>query len=143
MRLRAFIYLALSVCLLAGFAPGVVQALPSSEPFEIVGGSFHIVPSPAQAGAHEDLTTSFDFAHTPAGRTHNDLKDTIVNLPPGFVGNNTAVPTCSDGQLLSEQFKTNVEGCPIASQVGVISFELTGGELTGRFGNQHVIAPAV
>ncbi len=142
MRFRAFTCLAFGACLLlAGALAGAAWALPSPEPFEIVPGSFHVAPSTPQAGAHEDLTTSFDFAHTPAGRTYNDVKDTIVNLPPGFVGNNTAVPTCSDAQLLSEQFNSNVEGCPISSQVGTIAFELTGGELTGRFGNQQVIAP--
>ena len=46
---------------------------------------------------HEDLTTTFDFAHTSAEKTFNDVKTTIVNLPAGFTANNTAVPACTPG----------------------------------------------
>jgi hypothetical protein len=110
--------LALGACLLAAaLAPAAAQAQPSSKPFEVE--NFHLTPSTVQAGAHEDLTTSFDFAHTGSGaslKTNNDVRDVIVELPAGFDGNNTAVPTCTDAQLLSEL-------CPIASQVGQISFE--------------------
>ncbi len=75
-----------------------------------------------RAGAHADLTTSFDLAHEPSGRTDNDLRTAIVNYPPGIVGNNTAVPTCSDSQLIGGS--ESLPACPIASQVGLISFEV-------------------
>ena len=73
---------------------------PSEQPFEIVPGSFHLTPSSLQAGAHANLTTTFDFAHNAQQKTFGDVRTTVVNLPPGFIGNNTAVPTCSVAQLL-------------------------------------------
>jgi hypothetical protein len=108
---------------------------PSEHPFEIVPGSFHFTPSSDQAGAHADWTTTFDFAHTAAGRTYNDLKDVVVSLPPGFVGNNTAVPTCSAAQLLTPSTAPgrllNGTGtdCPPDSQVGTISFDAAQGPI--------------
>ncbi len=107
---------------------GSAVAAPSEQPFEFVPGSFHVSSSTSQAAAHEDLTTSFDLTHEPSGvgRTYNDLRTVVVNLPSGFIGNDTAVPTCTDTQLLG----TNPTGahqasqCPVASQVGVLSFEV-------------------
>jgi hypothetical protein len=113
--------LGIALCLIA--APGVSIAAPSEHPFELLSGSFHVTPSTFQAGAHEDLTTSLDFAHDAAGKTYNDPRTVIVNLPPGFIGNNTAVPTCTQTQL------NGVAGhgaeCPPASQVGTIELDLT------------------
>jgi hypothetical protein len=75
-----------------------------------------------QAGAHEDLTASLDFAHNAAGNTCNDLRTVVAHLPVGFSGNNTAVPTCSYLQLISGN--EDLPACPLASQVGTISFEI-------------------
>ena len=86
--------------LIAGCFPVIAQAAPGQEgPFAILPGSFHIVPSLLQAGAHEDLTTTFDFGHGENGRTFDDPRETVVNLPAGFTANDTAVPTCSPAQL--------------------------------------------
>jgi hypothetical protein len=122
--------LAIIACLsLAGSA----TAQPSEHPFEIVPGSFHVTPSTTQAGAHEDLTTSFDVAHNTKGQTFNDVRTVIVNLPPGLSGNNTAVPTCTEAQLLAlaspeKELTKPAHGtasqCPPASQVGTITFDL-------------------
>jgi hypothetical protein len=120
--------LAAVVCLVVA-GPAVGE--PSEHPFELVPGSFHITPSTFQAGAHEDLTTSFDIAHSASGKTYNDFKTTVVNLPPGFIGNNTAVPTCTASQLLTPHAEERriIGGtgaaCPPDSQVGTISFDLT------------------
>jgi hypothetical protein len=107
--------------LLAVFVPGA-EAMPSSEPFEIVPGSFHFVPSSTQAGAHADLKLSFDFAHNARGQTYNDVRNIGIGLPVGFDASNTAVPTCTDSQLIGGS--SSLPGCPIASQVGQISFEV-------------------
>jgi hypothetical protein len=111
-----------ALLLLAG-AP-VAIAMPSEEPFEILPGSFRLTASSYQAGAHADWTTTFDFAHNAAGRTFNDVKDTVVNLPAGFMGNANrfAFPTCTDAQLLGKV--VGVSECPPASQVGTISLTL-------------------
>jgi hypothetical protein len=127
LRVGALGAFVLAMCLvLAGLAAGE----PSKHPFEIVPGSFQITPSTFQAGAHADLTTTFDFAHNTSEKTFNDVRSTVVNLPPGFIGNNTAVPTCTVAQLLTPPFKEGrlVGGtgadCPVDSQVGTISFTL-------------------
>jgi hypothetical protein len=107
----------------AGFGcVGASAALNVTEPFEVVPGSFRQLVSTVQAGAHQDFTTRLDFVHDAQGRTHNDAREIIVNLPAGFAGNNNAVPTCTFGQLLAAGERTG-NNCPPASQVGVISFE--------------------
>jgi hypothetical protein len=139
MRYRALVTLAFSAWFLcaAGSPPGVALASPSPEPFEIVPGSFQLVLSTLQAGAHANLTLSFDFAHEPDGTTHNDARNVIVNLPAGFDGNNTAVPTCSDAELIGGN--EDLPACPIASQVGVISFEFLNPNPKGGHPAQFIV----
>ncbi len=117
----------MSTVLVLAVIPAVAHAEVSAEPFEVLPGSFQIRPSTTQAGAHEDLTTSFDFAHNEAdGKTHNDVRTIIVNLPAGFDASDTAVPACPLSDLLGFSGKEgDLPLCPIASQVGQISFELT------------------
>lgn len=119
-RRRAAVLLVLVCALCALIAPGA-RAEPSEAPFELLPESFHVVTSSPQAGAHADLTTSFDIAHTGAGRTINDLRTAIVEYPPGEVGNTNAVRTCSETQLIGGSVE--IPACPIASQVGTISFQ--------------------
>jgi hypothetical protein len=76
-----------------------------------------------QAGAHPDLTTAiaFPFITPPGqGRRLDGRPQTIkVALPPGLIGNPTALPTCSQPQLVAaEEGKEAL--CPAASQVGQI-----------------------
>ncbi len=114
--------------LLALAGPAGALANPSSHPFAIEPGSFHITPSSTQAGAHADLVTTFNFEHEANAEenTYNDVSTTIVNLPVGFAGNSTAVPTCSDAQLIASGRLSGAEGqCPADTQVGQISFDLT------------------
>src|ERR1700722_4681562 len=106
------------------FGAVCVQAQPSKHPFELTPGSFHITPSTYQAGAHAEWTTTFDFAHTASKQPFNDLKDTVVNLPAGFMGNNTAVPACPVALLLGKVLEHGAE-CPPETQVGTISLDLT------------------
>jgi hypothetical protein len=106
---------------------GSAVAKPSSHPFEIEPGSFHVAPSLGQAAAHADLTVSFDFAHEGEnGPTYNDGRTTIVNLPPGFIGNDTAVPRCTVAQLVGNDAigEPGNPECKPASQVGTISVEV-------------------
>jgi hypothetical protein len=115
----------------------------SPEPFEIVPGSFHVGLSTLQAGSHEDLTTSFDFVHEedlPA-KTHNDVRTIIVNLPAGFDASDTAVPTCSQSQLLGFAGEDGqLPTCPVASQVGQISLEL-GNTRSADLAPVHITVP--
>src|SRR5262245_43136498 len=127
MRLRTTATLAVSACLLIATAsPPAASAQPSEHSFEIVPGSFHFAPTGTQAGEHADWVTSFDFAHEGDGATFNDVRDTLVNLPAGFVGSSTAVPTCTTAQLPAKGGRLG-EGTagPVASQVGEITLELS------------------
>jgi hypothetical protein len=110
-----------------GVCAGAVSAAPSPRPLEIVPGSFHFTPSSVQAGVHSNWTTVFDIAHNARGETFNDLRTTVVNVPVGFTASNTAVPRCSDTQLLDiGGGNKELSLCPPESAVGTISFDLRG-----------------
>jgi len=71
-----------------------------------------------QAGSHPDLTVAFKVHTGPDGVPTESVKDLVVDLPKGMVGNPTAIPTCSPEELL------NVGGnggarCEVGSQVGL------------------------
>jgi hypothetical protein len=84
---------------------------------------------------------AFDFDHEPAvfepipggekylsgGETFNDVRTIVNEFPAGFDASDTAVPKCSEAQLLSIS-PLSPEGllpnCPVASQVGQITTEV-------------------
>ena len=104
---------------------------PSEKPFALVPGSFHFSVDSDEAGAHSDWTTSFDIGHNSAGETVNDLRNVTVNFPAGFDASSTAAPTCSESQLATPRAIAGYPGvlftsCPIASQIGVMRFSLSG-----------------
>ena len=79
-----------------------------------------------QAGDHPyEMTTHFDLntdlraePEGPIGQTSvQDVKDVIVDLPPGLLGNAQATPKCAFSQL------TSVAGCPPETRVGQIVTE--------------------
>jgi hypothetical protein len=105
---------------------GPAVAAPSEHPFELVPGSFHFEPTGDQAAAHANWVTTLDFAHDAGGHTYNDVRTVVLNIPAGFDASNTAVPTCSDEQLLKNAGQEGFGAqCPQASQIGLISFEIT------------------
>ncbi len=120
---------ALGVCVVLGCGglAGVAGARPSEHPFGIVPGSFHFVPSSLQAGAHADWLTSFAFEpEGEGGPTYNDARNVGVELPAGFDASDTAVPTCTQEQLLAinQIGDGEVPRCPLSSQVGLITLEI-------------------
>ena len=126
MRLRVFIPVVVCVCLLLGVFSGSALGVPSEHAFEIVPGSFRFTPSGLGAGAHSDWDVSFDFAHEADGATFNDVRNITVNLPAGFDASSTAVPTCTEAQLLSPNpaaGTVEIPDCPVSSQGGEISVE--------------------
>jgi hypothetical protein len=103
---------ALAACACCAFAPVAARAA-----FEVKPGSFAVVPSSDQAGAHADLTTSFGFKQDEAGGVGALLRNAEVVLPIGFAGYPAAVKTCAPTQL---QF----EKCPSDAQIGTIEIAL-------------------
>jgi hypothetical protein len=81
-----------------------------------------------QAGAHPSEATVFmDLtSHTDPRPLHGDaspvepLKDVVVDLPPGLVGNPTVADTCTSVELAFGEI-TPLPKCPVTSQVGVVS----------------------
>jgi hypothetical protein len=83
-------------------------------------------PFSRQAGAHPDLTFSFALPVDPSydygGEISPGPTEAVhavdLDLPPGMVGNPTALPTCTTQQLVNPGgFGSS---CPLASQVGVV-----------------------
>jgi hypothetical protein len=86
-----------------------------------------------EAGAHPDFTTTLAIKTDPNSPAENGehlpyalLKDVLVAMPPGLVGNLNAVDQCTDVDFVMA--KTGASGCPFASQVGISEIRIRGGE---------------
>ncbi len=69
--------------------------------------------SSTQAGAHADVTTSFNLNTNAEGAPVEQLKDVEVELPAGLLGNVRSAPRCSAYDLAAVT-------CAAATQVGVL-----------------------
>jgi hypothetical protein len=76
-----------------------------------------------QAGAHADLTTHFALNRVEPNKVDGHLRDVIVDLPPGLVGNATIAPTCKFEQLILNGGAFSE--CPLASAVGWADIEVS------------------
>jgi hypothetical protein len=101
---------ALTALLTAALAVAPAQA--GAQPFGI--SSFSTGPANNQAGAHSDYSTSFALNTDAFGNPIDQVKDVIVNLPSGVVGNPQAIPMCTDADF--QNFN-----CPSDAQVGVLN----------------------
>jgi hypothetical protein len=89
-------------------------------------GTFVQPPFNRQAGAHPDLTVAFSVTGDPGtGRPAEAIRDDDVDLPLGFVGNPTAIPTCAPNDLANPG--VGFSRCPTASQIGVAELYLNNG----------------
>jgi hypothetical protein len=81
-----------------------------------------------QAGAHPyTATTTFALNTVSVGgaiEPTQNLKDATVELPPGFIGDPTAVPECPLAELSS------LHNCPLGSQVGEATVYMASGAET-------------
>lgn len=75
-----------------------------------------------QAGVHPyEFVVDFSMNLEGPGDPEGSLKRTVTELPPGFIGDPTAVETCEEQELLDDD-------CPASSQVGVSVVETSGGQ---------------
>jgi hypothetical protein len=103
-----------------------------------------------QAGSHPyELTVAFSFNSTGLGAyaelpAVGETRDLTVNLPPGIVGNPTAVPQCTRRQFDGgEEGNLPGEDCPADSLVGTDSVEINGlGSITKTFAVYNMVPPA-
>jgi hypothetical protein len=78
-----------------------------------------------QAGSHPyELTIAYAMNSTSFGyanelTSHGEIANLAVNLPPGIIGNPTAVPRCTRRQFDGEKVDDEESGCPPDTQVGV------------------------
>jgi len=81
-----------------------------------------------QAGAHpalDGVSVDFNTYTNPvpiagAAWPVEPVKDVIVDLPPGLVGDPAAIPTCSATQLVGRGRVASETKCPPSSQVGTV-----------------------
>jgi hypothetical protein len=96
--------------------PTVISETPAK--FGIAPGGASTAFSSAQAGAHPDITTSYNFTSANAGGAlAGNPKDITYLLPPGFASDFADTPACSNAQFIKEN-------CPIDSQVGITTVEV-------------------
>lgn len=119
--------LALALLLISLSAPAGAQA-----DFGIK--SFSAIPNNAdttvdfQAGSHPyDYTVSFTLNSDSEGILEGTLRELVVDLPPGLIGNPTAVPRCTGAQ-----FEGQFPRCPGDTQIGVVTI---------KFGPSTYVAP--
>lgn len=106
----------------------LTEAPGAQASFGIVPGSFRTVAVnrdstvDTQAGSHPyAYTVSFAINENAQREPEGNLRDVVVDLPLGFVGNPTAVPRCS-----RHDFEGQTAFCPGDTQVGVVRAEIQG-----------------
>jgi hypothetical protein len=88
--------------------------------------SFTTATSSTQAGGHPDVTTTIDFNTHPGpfGEAPDAfVRDAVVTLPPGLVGDPQAASACPRVEFFLDVFGV---ACDAASQVGVVTVSLEG-----------------
>jgi hypothetical protein len=93
-------------------APLTISETPAS--FGVAPGGVVMATSSRQAGAHPDVTTSFDLATSGREIPAGNVKDVRVDLPPGLVGNTVGMPRCTTARAVRYE-------CPRDTIVGVAS----------------------
>src|ERR1700735_4015032 len=75
------------------------------------------------AGSHPyAFSVSFELNKKPNGHTEGGvMRNAIVKLPPGFVGDPRSIPECP-------QQKFEIEQCPVETQIGVLHTVIVGNE---------------
>src|SRR3954452_10921695 len=85
--------------------PGAAQAFGIS--------SLSAAPASTQAGGHSAFSLSLSFSSPGDG-----LRDLVVHLPAGLVGNPRATTPCTRAQF-------DADGCPASTQVGTTTVHVT------------------
>jgi hypothetical protein len=97
------------------------QALAADATFDLVAGGH---PSTVTTSLYLNTNNLTTASSGQVDHTSEELKDVVVDLPLGFVGNPQATPRCPLNILVKTTAET---GCQSASRVGTIVFEATPG----------------
>lgn len=75
-----------------------------------------------RAGSHPyEYIARFSLNQDGSGQPEGRLRDVIVDLPPGLIGNPRAIPSCTGAD-----FEGAFPACPVNTQIGVVNVKLTG-----------------
>jgi hypothetical protein len=136
-KLTALITVALAGLAMATFA-SPSSALIGIEHFDVTNLEANGDPA-SQAGSHPGANaTEFTVASTLGGPPSEQpyplesLKNSVTELPAGFVGNPQAFPKCSSAQLAQPVNLIVYETCPIDAQVGYVQIQF--GDVYGLYG---------
>jgi hypothetical protein len=111
-------------------AIGLLLSAPlAAQALSFVPGSTNVTAFDAdgilatQAGSHPDsFKVEFKLKQEADDHTEGgEARDVIVDLPPGFVGNASSMPTCS-----RQQFEGTIPHCPGSTQVGIVEATVFG-----------------
>jgi hypothetical protein len=133
--------LALAIC---GLVPGRARAAFGFEPgaagFGVADGG-----PVTLAGSHPDkLEIELGFNRDSSGYPEADVKDLILELPPGLIENPRSPAICSQAAFTTprsspHESSRSGESCPDASQVGTVAVESAAGVRT--FGLFNLVPP--
>lgn len=108
------------------FSIFLVSSAVARAEFGIIPGSFKVTALnrdgtiDTRAGSHPyELVVHFEFNLNAQRKADGNVRDIEVDLPPGLVGNPTAVPRCS-----RSEFEGEVPQCSGSTQVGLLHFEI-------------------
>lgn len=129
----ASIYLALASSAYASF--GLQSLSLSNNEAPQSGSEPGALGSPdVQAGSHPfEMTTSFSLNHETNAESQlvpdGAVKDVYIELPPGLIGDPSAVPQCPL-ELLAKGGIFGGEGCPASTQIGTLTLDTMLGTFT-------------
>lgn len=110
---RKLTTLAATALALLGLSAPAATAAEEFDKFAVESVSASLTSK--QAGAHADMTIEIEFTHN-GNEAYANPSDIEVELPPGVIGNPSAVPRCTVEQLGSSK---DDSACPFESQVGM------------------------
>jgi hypothetical protein len=89
-----------------------------------------------QAGSHPANAAATFFVGTtvtPVGQElpTESIKDTVVDLPPGLIGNPRATPTCPIDLYSASTLSAGHRACPPETQVGFVQLWFAGSDVNG------------
>jgi hypothetical protein len=119
----------------SGRGPIVVATSPST--FGPTQGTVRAALSSDQAGAHPDVTTSFNLNTSLSNELSGYPRDVDFTLPPGLVGTAAGLPRCPISHVI--ELLRNPDGCPADTMVGMAIVTLSEGNAHGF--NQTIVAP--
>ncbi len=118
------VFIALMAPNLASAADYGIESFDTRIDASAGGGSF------SQAAGHPyAITNHIEWSNHPdpdvdgVVRPNADPMNALVQLPPGFVGNPTAAPTCTAAELIGDPEILKPTDCPVNAQVGVSTLE--------------------